>query len=239
MILTDFTQTKRHILIGICQAFMYHNRCTKKTKVNHFKTFHYWNYWSKATAHRVEDQITSASPTGITAFFRTFWQLPAISVNTLDWLTQNWLADLSTTQSTDVSSLIHRSELASQTLKQQVNTICMLVIFTCLINSWSYCSALADSVRGPQISCVHTVCVFESYLLLLLALASEASVALEAEPAAGAACKTHSPSAPPSASGGASYSLHSSWSQSPAWPLGSQCYGHGHKKYTHKSTLGT
>lgn len=61
-------------------------------------------------------------------------------------------------------------------------------------------------------SSVHTVsvCVFQSYLLLLLALAFEASVALEAEPAAGAACKTHSPSAPLSASGGASYSLHSS-----------------------------
>lgn len=51
---------------------------------------------------------------------------------------------------------------------------------------------------------------FEPYLLLLLALAFEASVALEAEPAAGAACKTHSPSAPPSASGGASYNLRSS-----------------------------
>lgn len=48
------------------------------------------------------------------------------------------------------------------------------------------------------------------YLLLLLALASEASVALEAKPAARAACKTHSPSAPPSAFGDASYSLRSS-----------------------------
>lgn len=54
------------------------------------------------------------------------------------------------------------------------------------------------------------VLAIETYLLLLLALASEASVALGAEPAAGAACKTHSPSAPPSASGDASYSSHSS-----------------------------
>lgn len=54
------------------------------------------------------------------------------------------------------------------------------------------------------------VCRFESYLLRLRALASEASVALEAEPAVEAACKTHSPSAPPFASGGAFYSLHSS-----------------------------
>lgn len=54
------------------------------------------------------------------------------------------------------------------------------------------------------------VCMFDSYLLLLLALASEASVALEAEPAAAAACKTRSPSAPLSASEGASYSLRSS-----------------------------
>lgn len=69
------------------------------------------------------------------------------------------------------------------------------------------------------------VCVFGMYLLLLLVLASEASAALEAEPAAGAACKTHSLSAPPSASGDASYSLHSSWNRSPAWPRGSQCYG--------------
>lgn len=50
------------------------------------------------------------------------------------------------------------------------------------------------------------VCRLQSYLLPLLVLAFEASVALEAEPAEGAACKTHSPSAPLSASGGASYS---------------------------------
>lgn len=50
----------------------------------------------------------------------------------------------------------------------------------------------------------------ETYLLLLLALAFGASVAPEAELAAGAACKTRSPSAPPSASEGASYSLRSS-----------------------------
>lgn len=54
------------------------------------------------------------------------------------------------------------------------------------------------------------MCRFESYLLRLRALASEASVALEEEPAVEAACKTHSPSAPPFASGGAFYSLHSS-----------------------------
>lgn len=66
-------------------------------------------------------------------------------------------------------------------------------------------SVLVEGVCDPG-----AACVFEIYLLLLLVLASEASVALEVEPAAGAACKTHSPSAPPSASGDASYSLHSS-----------------------------
>lgn len=170
---------------------MYNSSGTKEQ--HHFKISH---YWSSAK------QDFNTSPSTVL----TDWQIFQLAN---PWVCHHWLSAV---------SQLTRWKWALFDRKQQDNIIhtrwnIHFVSSTCQMND------IVVLLLNPGRECMWNflsqvlhvnVCVHESYLPLLLALASVASVALGATPAAGAACKTHSPSAPPSASGGASYSLRSS-----------------------------